>query len=351
MKKMMLAFSAIVLILVFPQAAADGARKAMRAWYETVAPALFPFLMLMPLLTGEEACGIYEKLFSKLMQRLFALPGTAAPTVAIAMISGSPGGAIAIRRMADSGKLENGDINRMAMALCGLSPGYLVMGIGQELFGSVSLGWKLAGIQAVVQLFMLAASRKLRFAPVIYRPTESLQNAGGIKLAIESILAVCGYMVFFGAVSSAITMILGNRLGTYLLMIADLPGGSAALAEVEGRGRIIIQCAGLGFCGMCIGFQNMDALKGMGISWKNYLAGRVAAAVLFVCGAVWLARCDRSLQALGTLTLDPYAFSLLLSCMMAVPVIVFLLRKIFLNIGEAKENIRKVGIKPLYIEK
>ena len=54
------ALIAVAAILMRPEAAAAGAQQAMRVWFTSVAPSLFPFLVLMPLLTGSEACAVYD---------------------------------------------------------------------------------------------------------------------------------------------------------------------------------------------------------------------------------------------------------------------------------------------------
>ena len=74
------------LLLSAPQAAALGAARAMAQWYASVAPALFPFLALMPLLTCDEAATVYELLLGRAMRALFDLPGSTAPALAVGMI-------------------------------------------------------------------------------------------------------------------------------------------------------------------------------------------------------------------------------------------------------------------------
>ena len=56
--------AAMALLLSSPQDAARGAARAMAQWHASVAPALFPFLALMPLLTSGEAMAAYEALLS-----------------------------------------------------------------------------------------------------------------------------------------------------------------------------------------------------------------------------------------------------------------------------------------------
>lgn len=62
MKKWMLGAALAGLLLAFPRDAAEAARGAMLQWYQTVAPALFPFMALLPLLTCAESLQLYGAL-------------------------------------------------------------------------------------------------------------------------------------------------------------------------------------------------------------------------------------------------------------------------------------------------
>lgn len=317
--------------MLFPQASVNGARQAMLVWCKAVAPSLFPFFVLMPALTGKEACRIYERMLSGLMKKLFGMPGTAAPAALVCMLAGSPAGVAAVKRVAYSGGLQRKDVRRLAFAMCGLSPVYLILGVGQGLYGSISIGWRLAAIQMGIQILMLALSRWMGFSGEIYYDVREVSGEGGIKSAVESILAICGYMVFFGALTAPLTQFAGKKLGTGFLILTDLPGGSAELAALDVGGKILLQCAAIGFAGLCIAFQNMQLLKEIGVSWKTYLAGRGISAGLFACaGAVFM---KDAVENAGIMAVEGklLEISTLVSCFVAVPTIFYLTKNLFLN--------------------
>ena len=96
--KPILAALAVAALLVFPETVLTAAQQAMYSWYSSVAPALFPFMALLPLLTCRESARIYERLLGRLTRAVFRLPGAAAPAVVVGMTAGSPAGAIAALR-------------------------------------------------------------------------------------------------------------------------------------------------------------------------------------------------------------------------------------------------------------
>lgn len=335
MKKLKLPGALLVLasILCFPEPAVAGAQRAMRLWVSSVAPALFPFLALMPVLTGAEACAAYNRLFSGIMRRIFALPGAAAPAVAIGMIAGSPSGALAVGRIAAQSRMQRSEAARIALALGGVSPAYLVLGVGYGLYGSAALGVRLALVQAGVQLLMLLIMRDA-CADMEGGISPSVEESprGFVSAAVESVLAVCGYMVVFSSAAAVLVHLMGRIPGCMVLLAADLPSGLASLAEMEIPGKMLMQGAAIGFGGLCISFQNLDALQPLGIRKGRWFTARCLSAVLFACGCAlfmqpYHAKAVISLGQPGKV----YAFSLLAASIAAIPGLIFLSKKFFLN--------------------
>lgn len=336
--KVIFSAAVLALIMLFPQASVDGARRAMLVWYKSVAPSLFPFFVLMPTLTGGEACRMYERMFSRVMKRLFDLPGTATPAVLICMLAGSPAGATAIKRVACSGGLREKDAGRIAFAMCGLCPVYLVLGIGQGLYGSISMGWKLASTQLGIQIVMLFLTRWTGFSGAVYSTIQQAGDEGGIKSAVESILGICGYMVFFGVLTAPIALFAGRKWGMGVLLLADLPGGSSVLSELNISGQIPLQCAAAGFGGLCIAFQNMKILKEIGVSWKDYLAGRGISAGLFACAGMLFMNTPLKIKGTVVNVDKALEIGILISCITAAPLIFLLTKNLFLNKLRCREN-------------
>jgi len=342
------AFLLLAVILMEPQASVNGAQKAMRMWAQSVAPALFPFLAMMPILTGPDAYAVYRRLFSKIMGRLFALPGQAAPAVIIGMIAGSPGGAYAVRRIAAQGGMSRQDACRVALAVCGVSPAYLILGVGQGLYGSVKLGMQLALIQAAVQtamLILLKNTFKGKTTAVSY--VEETMDARPMLAAVESILCVCGYMVLFSSAAAAAAQWIGKDAGRLLLLAADLPSGLAELAQWRIPGGMFLLGGAVGFGGLCIAAQNMDVLKTIGVRMGEYLAAKAMAAALVSAAAAMLIAREKPIGAQNAnITLTIYAFSVLAAMICTVPVLKRISSSIFLNKPNIPQTDEKAVEKP-----
>lgn len=78
------------LMMMWPDTALEAAQGAMYTWVKSVAPALFPFLTLLPALTSPAAREMYERALGWAMRPLFGLSGRAAPALLIGLMAGSP---------------------------------------------------------------------------------------------------------------------------------------------------------------------------------------------------------------------------------------------------------------------
>ena len=269
-----------MLLLSRPGAAALGALDAMLCWAATVAPAVFPFMVLLPALTGDAASGIYERLFGRVTERLYALPGGAAAALAVGMIGGSPAGALAARRMRG---LNRGQMRRLALSAGGMSPAFLIGGVGAGMLGSASAGHVLLRAQLAVQLLLpllLRFAWRRDAAPV---PGVALREAEQpVRAAVGATLTICGWMAFFGAVGQAFQGWAGSGLAVPLRCLADVTAGCQAVAAMRcGYSMKMLLLAGLcGFGGVCIAMQNLAILREAGVRAWEYLAVRLLAGAL-----------------------------------------------------------------------
>lgn len=278
--KWMGALLLMALLLSSPQAATRGAAEAMAHWYTSVAPALLPFLALMPLLTCPEASWAYERLLGRAMGTLFNLPGAAAPAMLVGLVAGAPAGAVAARRIAAREGMNRGQLFRMAAAFTGFSPAFLVAGVGAGMLGEVTLGWKLLVAQTLTQLTLALILRRAwadRTLPVTAAsPREEEQP---LRAAAMALLAICGAMGLFGSLTAVAGEYLGRGPAEALLCLLDVPSGARVVAEGH---RVILLAAMCGFGGLCVAVQSLGALRGCGIVAAEYIGVRLLAGS--ICG-------------------------------------------------------------------
>ena len=270
------------LLLLRPGAAMAGAARAMAQWAESVAPALFPFLALMPLLTCDEAARAYERLLGRPLRALLDLPGPAASAMVVGMVAGAPAGAMAARRVAARGGMDRGQLKRLALSITGFSPAFLIGGVGAGLMGDAALGRRLFLVQLATQLVLsLALRRAFRNETGPVEPLPDGGEAQPVRAAVLAVLGVCGYMALFQSAAGALSAFVGPGTAGVLLCAMDAPSGArviAGLPEVFNGLKPPLLAAVCGFGGGCVALQNLAALKGCGIRASEYLAARALAA-------------------------------------------------------------------------
>ena len=314
----------VTLLLLQSREAALGASQALSHWYASVVPALLPFLALLPLLTCPEAVQAYERLLGRTARAMFDLPGPAVSAMVIGMVAGMPAGVVAARSIAARTGMNRGQLHRMAVASSGFSPAFLVGGVGAGMLGSAALGWKLWEAQLLTQVtlaFLLRGAWKERVHPVTGADAD-----GGDKPPFSAIWTVGGYMALFGALTGAISGIIGAGPARALLCLLDVPTGARLVADLPLAmdGKMVSLAAMCGFGGLCVALQGMDVLKDCGFGWANYFGMRGAAAAISAGYMALLVRLPMtcSVAPIRAVSENVLALAALIASMMAVPVLV-----------------------------
>lgn len=338
----LLKFAAGILLMIsflsFPETALNAALAAMHAWYTSVAPALFPFMALMPLLTCPDSVRAWDRLLGRVLRPLLNLPGAAAPAAVIAMTAGSPAGAIAAVRICSAAGLSRSQLERILWCTCGLSPAFLVTGIGASMLSSPADGHILLRAQLFSQIVMLLLTRNTPDdCPLPPPPPEVSPEP--VRVAAMNILTVCGYMVMFAAAAAITAQILRSEIaGLTALCLLDAPSGARALANlsINKEAKLLLLSAMCGFGGLCIAAQNLAACKNIGIRIGKYAAAKASHALLSTAATALQLRWNTQN---GNLSLPPMEISALIAAFLTVPALIFWKKDPFLN----KRRFEKLG--------
>jgi hypothetical protein len=103
-------------LLMWPQAAAQGAREGLKLCAEVAIPALFPFLVLTSMAVSLGAAAVLGKLLLPVTGPLFRLGG-ASSALALGLLGGYPAGAQAVRSLYEQGQCSRTQAER-ALAFC-----------------------------------------------------------------------------------------------------------------------------------------------------------------------------------------------------------------------------------------
>ena len=318
MGKPLLGACLMLLMLCRPEDAANGARQALCQWYYVVAPSLFPFMALMPLMTCPEANRFYDAALGGLMRGAFGLPGSAAAPMIAGMIAGSPAGCCAARAVAVEQGYSRGQLERVASACCGMSPAFFISAVGAGMLEDAGMGHILLRAQVCTQLAMLALTRWFCRDG---RPVEAPRSGAGNN-PVLSIINVAGYMALFGAISAALRM-------PWVQLLLEVSAGSDFIcgSKLDVARKLAALAALSGFGGMCVVSQNIGALKACGVNPFRFVSARCLAGLLSA-GFTWL-QIGVDLPKIASIPAWSVNVSCILAVILAVPAVYRLKRTIF----------------------
>lgn len=269
-----------VLFLLFPSETRAAAQTSLRLCGEKLIPALFPFLVLTAL---------YRRISSAPPRKpLLTVP-------LVGMLAGAPVGAELVGGLYRSGAIGRKAASSLLFLADTPSPAFLVLAVGEGMFGNRGLGWKLFFADTLAAFLiggalLLTGGKSEKKAPAAPpggddRPRgpeapPDLRLLPAISASVAdaalAMLRISGAVVFFGTVSG---LPLPSATGKALLAaFTELTGGCAACAALGGDKGLLLTAAAVGFSGLSVAAQ--VGFSSNGVPMGRYFLGKVLSALL-----------------------------------------------------------------------
>lgn len=273
----------LALMLIYAQESLSAAREAFALWQQTVAPSLLPFFAMLPALTAPEAIAVYARAL-QWPCRLLGFPGELGGAVGIAMAAGSPAGAKALIRIASQKPLPASALFRCALLCAGVSPGFLLSGVGAGMLGDPSAGMilLLAHDGALLLSALLFRLLPLPDAPLSIPKAPEASEPSPIWFSVQNALMILCWMAVFGVGARILQALLPDVCAPFISLLAEFSGGCryACALGLPREQTLTLLGAVIGFGGVCAGVQNLSALKPLGIPPQMYFAAKLIHASL-----------------------------------------------------------------------
>ncbi len=274
-------------ILLNPALAVDYARNGLELCAEIIIPSLFPFFVCSGLLIYSGFCQVLAKIFEPVMKPVFGINGAGAAAFVLGIISGYPLGALTACQLYESSYVSKSEAERL-LAFCNNSGPLFILGsIGVSLYHSPRAGIVLyaAHILAalIVGILFRFYQRGSYAAPParVETPDRSLGELFSAVLAnsIQSILTVCGAVLFFSVVTNIVMQYLPLTavLKPVVLGLFEFVTGITALSNTDLvlQEKLVLSAAIVGFAGLSVHVQVMGVVSRHMLSLKPYLLGKV----------------------------------------------------------------------------
>ncbi len=291
----LVAFGALVL---FSAQAAAGARQALSLCAATLIPSLFPFFVLANLLSDLGLPDLLGRSLGGLTRRLFRVSGHGAQAFFLGISGGYPLGATTVAQLRTKGLITREEGERL-LPFCNNSGPAFILGAVGGVFASPKAGILLyathiAAALCVGLLFRGATASTDTKGTVTATLPFSRAFPAAMARALQSTLAVCGYVILFSALLEILAPL--KVLPPLALALAtgfwELGSGIAALRGLPPTPMTLSAAAFLlGWGGLSVHFQTLGALADTDIKCARHLAGRalcggIAALLTFLLGQV-----------------------------------------------------------------
>lgn len=275
-----------MLALIFDsEVSLAGCRQGIDLCVKSVIPALFPFLVLSPILTSAMNFQLPKR-----MHQALKLPEGADSLWIGGCLGGYPVGAQCIAQAAQRGQITRYDASRLMAFCCNCGPGF-VFGVCSGLFTAKWAAWGLWFCHIAGSLligFTLPGSQ----GRSSLSPFQKISFMDAFNKGLRAMAQICGWVILFRCLLEFLQRWILCRLSIPIrVMIAgllELTNGCFSLQQIQNEAlRFMICEAMLCFGGLCVAMQTASVAGT--ISLSQYLAGKFGQSIIssILAGVLW----------------------------------------------------------------
>ena len=300
------AFSLFCLLLLLKNSelAISYMNRGLLLCAKSIIPSLFPFLVLSELLVNSGATSRLPRPLIRPIERLLGLNADGCAAVLLGLFCGFPVGAKCTVLSYQRGALTKEEAERALCFSNNPSSAFLISAVGTSLFGNRQLGLTLYLTSLFCALLCgVILSRIQRFhakkkehpcdTPFFFaQQAKPLRGAvlftSSVRSAMESMLLICAYVVFFSTLVGTLQLILGqfalpSEFTAFFFCFFEISGGTSIAASLSNTFHAALLCAfAVGWSGLSVHFQILSVCDGCSFSFRRYVLAKLAQAILCV---------------------------------------------------------------------
>lgn len=295
-------------LIVFSKSNISSVKNSLHIWINNIVPSLFPFFIATELLNNTNIPKFIGNIFNKIMRPLFNVPGIGAYALFMGIISGYPVGAKIVTSFRNNKLCTKEEAERLITFTNNSGPLFILGTVGITLFYDSTIGLLLLCTHI---LSCITVGIIFRFWKITYKENRNINDfqktvcfktlgevlSNSILSAINSVVLIGGFIVFFGIVLSILekihllnTLIIIFTPFFYLLNInnsfiapllnglLELTNGITSITTIANKNlsvNVIICAFLLGFGGISIMLQVLSIISKSDISIKPYILGKI----------------------------------------------------------------------------
>ena len=278
-------FYLIVTFILHPGPTMDAAFQGMDLCVRVVIPSLFPFFICSRLLVDLGFAAFCSRILSPVMRPLFGVPGSGALAVVLGILSGYPIGAATIVNLYETGFCTKAEGERLLAFCNNAGPLFIIGSVGVGILHSQKLGMILYLVHLttalITGLLFRKSGQKILVTPTlppgaVAGPNLASSLVTAVSEGVNSILKVCGFVVFFSVVCAALPW-----NSPLLHGLLEITGGIRAMVDHPFHPFLLPTISAyLALSGASILLQTAGIVLPSGLSMKPCLIGKLIQAGL-----------------------------------------------------------------------
>ena len=287
-----LSASVIALMIALPHKAIEYAQYSMGICVEMIIPTLFPFFICSGILIYSGFCDTLSKMFRFCMKPQFGVSPAGAAAFVLGIISGYPLGAVTAGQLYESGYLTQTEAERLCAFCNNSGPLFIIGSVGAAVYGNIGFGVMLYIIHILASLtvgvlFRFYKKSSYTAPPTVMtspmRPTGEVVSIA-LSNAINTMLTVCGAVVFFGMTGRLLLDLLPLDGILYALSagLMEFVNGTVAVSQLDIKmsTRLIMTAFIVGFAGLSVHAQVIAVIAKYKFSLLPYFIGKLLHGIL-----------------------------------------------------------------------
>lgn len=266
----------------------NSVKSGLLLWFNFVLPALLPFMITINLLKATPFPLILSKILSPITNKLFGLSNFGIFSLVSGMISGYPIGAKIVSELYSERKLSKNEAQYLLSFANNSGPLFIIGTIGTGLLDNKNIGFFLLLIHYLSALIIGIIQPKQKTK--ITKLNTSLEFNLGKELkysiynALESIVLVGGYIIFFSMLCTILQNILVKyNINIYIKAliygILEITNGCKELTTTNRLSLSLISGI-IAFGGLSIHSQSIGYISSTDLSSFKYILSKIFQGIL-----------------------------------------------------------------------
>ncbi|MCT4687383.1 hypothetical protein [Vallitalea sp.] len=285
----------LLTILVLPKTSMEAAKNGLLLWFNVIIPTLFPFILLSNLIINTNIINYINYIFTRIMARLFNLPGVAGYALITGLLSGYPVGAKITADLLNKKVITLTQAQYMLTFCNNASPMFIIGFIATGLLDNSRIGIFMLITIYTANLITAFIYRVIygKSLPIINKSTLLLKAKKSINFslfddcimnAINLIVKIGGYIIFFSIILNCFYLIpiKNSIVKDFLFSLIELSNGSKILVNCNSSIQVtfVLLCTLVSFGSFSVHAQTASVLADTKLNIDKYILSKTINAII-----------------------------------------------------------------------